>query len=253
MGVWKLPQRWVIFAISLSLAYLFIFILTLSLSKPMAVIILGHGDGGAFSLGNLCTLQNLMYIFFFIGLGEMFTRWRVSVRENAFMGRKLLPEDDSVLQAHDLASYRHKVVKEYDAEHGFLPYLIDICILQFHASRSVDQVISVLNSSLDLISHRVDLRYSLARYIVWLIPTIGFIGTVLGIASSLTKITPPDIDFSIVTSSLGMAFNTTLIALILSALLVFLLHVVQKLEEQSVNLAGNYCLRNLVNRLYAGK
>ena len=33
--------------------------------------------------------------------------------------------------------------------------------------------------------------------------------------------------------------------------LVLLLSVVQKREEESVSLAGNYCLKNLVNRLYA--
>jgi len=98
----------------------------------------------------------------------------------------------------------------------------------------------------------VDLRYSMLRYIVWVIPTVGFIGTVVGIATALTGIDPEQPDLQMLTGKLGVAFNTTLVALMFSAILVFLLHVVQSQEEQSVNLAGSYCLRNLINRLYSG-
>ncbi|MEZ5362935.1 MAG: MotA/TolQ/ExbB proton channel family protein [Bryobacterales bacterium] len=146
---------------------------------------------------------------------------------------------------------RRQVAGEFDAENGFLPYLLDLCILQFFASRSVDQVVSVLNSSLELIAHRVDLRYSLLRYLVWMIPTMGFIGTVVGIAAALSLIDPQNPDLQLVTANLAVAFNTTIIALGESAILVFLLGSTQRREEEAVNLAGSYCLKNLVNRLYA--
>ena len=41
----------------------------------------------------------------------------------------------------------------------------------------MDQTVSIRNSNLDLITHRVELRYALLRYLVWVIPTFGFIGT----------------------------------------------------------------------------
>ena len=49
---------------------------------------------------------------------------------------------------------------------------------------------------------------------------------------------------------LGVAFNTTLLALLQSAVLVFALHVIQSREEIALNRAGQYCLDNLINRLY---
>jgi biopolymer transport protein ExbB/TolQ len=76
------------------------------------------------------------------------------------------------------------------------------------------------------------------RYIVWVIPTIGFIGTVLGISLSLTQLDATHPDLSRVTAALGMAFYTTLVALVESALLVLLFHLVQTREEQAVNDAG---------------
>ena len=118
------------------------------------------------------TIQNMEHLLFFLGLGEIFVRWHTAMREQAFLGRHYLPEDDSVvLLSRDLGPIRRSVRSDYDNENGFLPYLIDFCILQFQASRSVDQTVSVLNSSLELISHRVDLRYSMLRYITWAIPT----------------------------------------------------------------------------------
>jgi hypothetical protein len=42
-----------------------------------------------------------------------------------------------------------------------------------------------------------------------------------------------------------------MVALVESAILVFLLHLVQEREESALNSAGDYALRNLINRLYA--
>ena len=199
------------------------------------------------------TIQNLTHIFLAIGIGELLLRWQVARREGAFLREGLLPEDyETVLQSHDLPDIRRRVAGRSDGEHGFLPGLIDLCILQFQASRSVDQTVSVLNSALDLLSDRVDLRYGLLRYIVWVIPTIGFIGTVVGISLSLSQIDATNPDLGRVTASLGMAFYTTLVALVESAVLVLLLHLVQAREEQAVNDAGRYVLTHLINRLYAG-
>jgi biopolymer transport protein ExbB/TolQ len=222
--------------------------------------LLGKGLAGVILLDSATTvlpypftIQNAMHVFFFIGLGEFYVRWRVAEREFAFVARRLLPEDgETVLQSGDLPDIRRKTAGSFNGEHGFLPYLIDLCILQFQASRSVDQTVSVLNSSLELIGHRVDLRYALVRYLCWVIPTFGFIGTIIGISISMGQINPENVDLKAITTSLGMAFYTTLVALVESAMLVLLLNLVQAREERSVNEAGHYTLRNLINRLYVG-
>nr|WP_276570205.1 MotA/TolQ/ExbB proton channel family protein [Thiocystis violacea] len=126
--------------------------------------------------------------------------------------------------------------------------------MQFQASRSVDQSVSVLNSSLELLGHRVDLRYALLHYLVWVIPTVGFIGTVIGIALAMSLIDPSAAGQPLgeIARALGVSFYTTLVALAESAILVLFLHLVQAQEELAVNRAGHYTLVNLINRLYAG-
>ena len=61
-----------------------------------------------------------------------------------------------------------------------------------------------------------------------------------------------DVNLQEVASKLAVGFDCTMVALIESAFLVFLLHVIQEREETAVNLAGTYTLRNLINRLYVG-
>ncbi|MCF8210286.1 MAG: MotA/TolQ/ExbB proton channel family protein [Rhodoferax sp.] len=251
-SIWVLPHRGLVFGLALLAGCVFIGVCTVWLGTGQGGIILL--DAATTTFPYPLTIQNVMHLFFFVGLGEFFVRWRVAEREFAFVAQRLLPEDgETVLQSQDMPALRRKTAGNFDGEHGFLPYLIDLCVLQFQASRSVDQTVTVLNSSLELIAHRVDLRYALARYIVWVIPTIGFIGTVVGIAFAMEQINPEQVDLKALTSSLGVAFYTTLVALVQSALLVLLMNLVQAHEERSVNEAGHYTLRNLINRLYVGK
>lgn len=250
-SIWTLPNRGLILMLSLLAGCVFVGVATLWLGKGLGGIILL--DAATTMFPYPFTIQNGMHLLFFVGMGEVFVRWRVAEREFAFVAQHLLPEDDeTVLQSHDLPAIRRATSGKFNAEHGFLPFLVDLCILQFQASRSVDQTVSVLNSSLELIAHRVDLRYTLARYIVWVIPTIGFIGTVVGIAFAMEQINPEQVDLKALTASLGVAFYTTLVALVQSAILVLFMNVVQAREERSVNEAGHYTLRNLINRLYVG-
>ena len=250
-SIWILPNRGFIFGFSLLIACLFIGVGTVVLGKGLAGVILL--DTATTTFPYPVTIQNAMHLFFFIALGEFFVRWRVAEREFAFVAQRILPEDgETVLQSRDLPDIRRKTAGHFNGEHGFLPYLIDLCILQFQASRSVDQTVSVLNSSLELIAHRVDLRYALVRYLVWVIPTFGFIGTIVGISISMAQINPEHVDLKAITTSLGLAFYTTLVALLQSAMLVLLLNLIQAREERSVNEAGHYTLRNLINRLYVG-
>ena len=72
-------------------------------------------------------------------------------------------------------------------------------------------------------------RFTLTRYILYLLPVIGFIGTVEGISKALmniSKVLPMvnDLDgfmnnLTGVTSALQIAFDSTLLALFLSAAL----------------------------------
>lgn len=248
---WQLPGRHTVMAISTLAGIGFVALATMVLSGRAAVLILDYGSK---HFPYPFTIQNVMHIVFFVGLGELFVRWRTGIHESRFLHARILPEDEeTVLRSRDLGPIRRRVASEFDGENGFLPSLINLGILQFQASRSVDQAATVMNSSLELIAHRVDLRYGIVRFIAWLVPTLGFIGTVYGLGASLAEAgAAAELNVKEVAKTLGVGFDCTMVALGQSAILVFIMQIVQEREETAVNLAGDYTLRNLINRLYEG-
>ena len=103
-------------------------------------------------------------------------------------------------------------------------------------------------------SERLESELSMIRYIAWAIPSIGFIGTVRGIGDALGQ-AHQAIEGNIfgVTRSLGVAFNSTLIALLISIVLMFMLHQLQLLQERYVLEAEGYCEENLTRHLHSGE
>jgi len=203
------------------------------------------------------TIQNLMWLVFFFGLGELWLRFIDGRADSGQLTRQYLPEDErTVLRAGDLGGIYANVKASARSDELFMPRLIRRVILQFQSNRSVAQANSLLNSSLDLYMHEIDLRYNMLRYIMWLVPSLGFIGTVIGIALALnfagaetTNFQDPKL-LSQLTDRLGVAFYTTLLALLQAAVLVFFMHLTQAREERALNRTGQYCMDNLINRLY---
>lgn len=207
------------------------------------------------------TIQNLMWLCAFVCAGEIWVRWNRANKELAQLQRGLISDDDSLLyRAKDLVPVYSAIMADKASAQYYLQRLVKRIITQFQISQSTEQTNSILNSSLELFQHEVDLKYNMVRYMVWLIPTLGFIGTVIGIALALSQAgAMPDITDSVaikgwvaaITIKLGIAFNTTLVALIMSAILVFWMNIAQGREEKALNHVGQYCLERLVNRLIA--
>ncbi len=204
------------------------------------------------------TVQNVLWLAFFAGLGELAIRWRSGRLEEQQLDRGYLPLDETTVlrPGDDMTPIFQKVRNSKHRNVCFLPRLIERCVLNFNLSQSVDQANALLNSSLELFLHELDLRYNIIRYITWLIPSLGFIGTVVGIMLALNyagdraNVESPEMLYE-VTQRLGVAFSTTLLALIMAAILVFLQNLIQGREENTLNRAGQYCLDNLINRLYS--
>ena len=211
------------------------------------------------------TIQSVMWIVFFVAAGELVRRHRAGSQEDGQLRLNLLPQDErTVLRREDIGPVYRRVRQSDEQGRYWLQRLLTSVMLQFQSSGSVEQVNAMFNSSMELYQHETELRYNLLRYLVWLIPTLGFIGTVIGIAFALRTagelfagIDPnanlaelgPEMMTSL-TGELGVAFYTTLLALLQSAALMCAMHVVQGREEGALNRVGHYCLKNLVNRLY---
>ena len=204
------------------------------------------------------TIQNFLFLLLAAGIGDVAYRRSCIGRELRALASSLLPEEDqSMVTPDDVPGLRRKVRSSSTYAPGYVCTLIDESLTYFQSNRSAANTHQLLNSLIDLELHRVDLRYTLLRYLCWVVPTIGFIGTVVGIAGGLSYMTfgteaaDAATQMKPVIDSLALAFNTTIMALIFSAILVQLTQSAQQKEEEAINSASEYCLRNLINRLYS--
>jgi len=214
-----------------------------------------NGLGEATVVTRPFSVQTFLWIAFMVGLGEILLRLYSTFREREQLGFNYLPESPEVmLGAKDLVPiYRRVQAARSDR---FLPLFIRRIILQFQGSKSVERSDAMLNASLELGEHEISLRYSFLKFLCWLLPSLGFLGTVIGIIAGLNVVAVEfienkgNVNLASVTGALGVAFYTTWLALIMASILLFLVHISEEWEEGTLNRAAQYCLDHLINKLY---
>ena len=131
-----------------------------------------------------------------------------------------------------------------------LPRAMYTAIQRFGATRNIQDSATAVRDICDSEGERMESELSTIRYIAWAIPSVGFIGTVRGIGAALTQANRAMAgDITGVTESLGVAFNSTFIALVISIVLMFFIHQLQLLQERLVLDTESCCDRNLIARL----
>jgi len=84
----------------------------------------------------------------------------------------------------------------------------------------------------DLDAARAAQSYGLVRFVIWAVPIMGFLGTVIGITEAIAQLSPTQLEnISGVVAGLGVAFDTTATALALSMVLMFMQFVIDRREQ----------------------
>ncbi|MBI5769043.1 MAG: MotA/TolQ/ExbB proton channel family protein [Verrucomicrobia bacterium] len=159
-------------------------------------------------------------------------------------GERVIPED---------ALDRYKEIKNtLERRPEWRDRLLAECQLaalhRFHATSSIQDAANAVRERAELAADHLDSGLGLVRYIAWAIPAIGFIGTVRGIGDALTFAEQAiKGDISAVTTWLGLAFNSTFVGLALCIVLMFVLHLVQGLQESLVIDTQTHCRDKLID------
>jgi hypothetical protein len=159
----------------------------------------------------------------------------------------ILPEDGRLLQ--------RRIDQQVNGRGPFiLANLLKLALGKFAVSRSGQDVAQTVRDQADIDMSRLVSSMSLVHYLAWALPAIGFLGTVRGLASSLTlggqSKLALDAFIKEATGHLNFAFDCTLVALALSVVLMFLLHLQQREEEALVLDCQQVALEQLVSKLY---
>lgn len=199
--------------------------------------------------------QETCFILLFWALAIMAYKGRRTMLEQSILERRLLdiPEGTTLLP-EDARVYGRSLEALPETEQDLLlPRTLLSALQRFATTGSIQAVSDTIKESCELESDRLDSELSMVRYIAWAIPSIGFIGTVRGIGDALGQAYKAvEGDISGVTISLGVAFNSTFVALVLSIIIMFCLHQLQLSQERLVLNSQRYAdkrlLRHLVSR-----
>ena len=158
-------------------------------------------------------------------------------------GTSILPED-----ARDFLRPIEALPPE--ARECLLPRALVAGLQRFAVTHGIQDASGAIRETCVTEGERLDSELSMVRYIAWAIPAIGFIGTVRGIGMALSEAyRAVEGDIAGVTDALGVAFNSTLVALLLSIVLMFLMHQLQLQQERLVLEAQAYCDDRLLGHL----
>lgn len=191
----------------------------------------------------ICVIMGL-WVIAIIGL-----KIRIAMHERALLARPLLdvPEGTSILPEDIRQFVRSLQSLLPDEQNYLLPRTLLTALQRFGSTRNIQDVANAVKEVCEEESARQDSELSMVRYILWAIPSIGFIGTVRGIGDALSQAQAAvQGDITGVTASLGVAFNSTLIALLISILIMFLTHQLQLMQDRLVLDTRNYCDNNLI-------
>ena len=175
-----------------------------------------------------------------------------SWRERALLDRTLIQVSEGVsILPEDARNYARPVQALPQSEREMLlPRALLAGLHRFQSTRDIQDVSAVVKAACDTEADRMETELSIVRYIAWAIPSIGFLGTVRGIGTALGQAYQAvSGDIVGVTISLGVAFNSTFVALVVSIFLMFLLHQLQLLQDRLVLDCQNYCDDNLIRHL----
>jgi biopolymer transport protein ExbB/TolQ len=175
-----------------------------------------------------------------------------TVREKSVLQLDLIPlnQGNSILP-EDAREYSRPIQALPEEQQGYLlPRTLLTALHRFRSTRNIQDVSNAIRAICDSESERLDSELSMIRYIAWAIPSIGFLGTVRGIGQALGQAHKAvEGDITGVTQSLGVAFNSTFVALLISILIMFLLHQLQLAQERLVLDAEEYSDVRLVRNL----
>ena len=196
--------------------------------------------------------QEACFVLMLWALAILSYKWAVVLRERGLLEDELLPLTEGIkILPEDARRY----VKPLEAlkpalRNLLLPRAVFQSLTRFETTNSVQDPASANGTVCANEGERLDSELALIRYIAWAIPSIGFIGTVRGIGNALGLAhRAVQGDITGVTQNLGTAFNSTLIALLLSIVLMFLVHQLQLAQERLVLDTETYVNDRLIRHL----
>lgn len=207
-------------------------------------------------------VQHATCYFFFWGAAGLVLKVLKLRTEQAAFDLDLLPSDSAQLirQEEALAVIR-KIRRLSPWEQSrLLTSRVMRALVRFKLLGSAEKVDDLLKYQADSDAENMESSFGLIKFFIALIPILGFLGTVFGISQAVNGFKDVIAEAAElegirdalkgVTVGLAVAFDTTIVALVMSALLMLGLTIVQRAEEQLLGRIEEVCLTDLLAKLW---
>lgn len=201
--------------------------------------------------------QEICFILMLWGCYLIFSAYRQILKTQYLYSVDLIddglqPTAENSPQTLDVNQIIHRLDTEIpkDCLSSPLVQTLRSSLWRYSSTNNVQNLSDAIESNLEALAVRQDSENTMIRYLIWAIPSIGFIGTVRGIGQALSQADEALAgDISGMVDSLGLAFNSTLVALLISIFLMFLFHQLQRLQDSQIVDTQSYCDKYLLRRI----
>ncbi len=202
---------------------------------------------------------------FVLAMAILFVKWRKLAFQRRAFKIELIPVGASFALTQETALDVLKTLNDSvdDPKRFVLFNRIERALLNLKNVGNVSDVSEMLRVSAENDESQMDSSYGLLAGIVWVIPILGFIGTVLGLSGAIggfgavlnSDATTASLKASLapVTGNLSVAFDTTFLALVLAMTIQMTVTFLRRQEDLFLDACRDYAHGNIIARLKLAK
>lgn len=201
-------------------------------------------------------IQMLTIAGFILGLLELNAKEAFIDKQREGFNFNLLPtEDQLILTSDEIASIKLNVINlEKRGIGSLISSLIKKVCTQFRNEESVSDTLQVFDAQVNTSKEEMEGQLEIVRYLLQAISSLGFIGTVMGlsVAIGMGDQAKTEQGMAAITTNLNVAFDTTIVALLLGLILTYRYHSYLEQLDTFFSQTKSYILDNLISRIYKG-
>jgi biopolymer transport protein ExbB/TolQ len=196
---------------------------------------------------------------FFWGMTILAMKWRQNQRQIRATMLELFPQRiGNEINCNNVGSFIDNIYKiPPSMRDSLIVNRIRKALELFENRTDNSEVATFLSTQSDIDANRSSGSYALLKVFLWAIPILGFIGTVQGLSVAVASLAMGDTtnpealkaSINALTGGLSVAFDTTLLGLILSMFMSFPMAAVQKKEDETLTLIDAFCTDKLLPKL----
>lgn len=203
-------------------------------------------------------------LLFFVAFWMLVLKFPIINREFAVFDLDLLPlEPNQIIDAAMSRKILTRISRlNQDQKKRLLVSRIRHALMRFTQLGTAEKLDDLLRYRAETDLAAMESSYAAPRFIIWAIPVLGFVGTVMGISAGVQNFSTliqnasnlSGLRHSLkgVTYGLGQAFQTTMLALTMSLILMLIMSIIQRREDHLLASIDENCAENLLQKATLG-